>query len=566
MLRKLFLAIAALALGPFQLQAQSNISAGEIRGTVTDSTGAVLQAAQISLANQDTSFSRSTMSDPFGQYRFVVVPPGAYSVRFELPGFESRLVRDVQLTVGGTIVLDATLAVARASSEVSVSAEVPLLEPTNSQQSTTIAEPYLRNLPINRRDYLLYTLLSPGISDATTVTDNSDFRVKQTPQSGLSFYGSNGRGNNITVDGGEANDAWGGVRPTLSQEAVQEFQINRSNYSAELGGATGGVINIVSKSGTNEIHGSMFGFFRNEHFDAADPFAIALKDGIPTRVKPSLNREQYGGGLGLPVVRNRTFLFGAFERLDRHEFSSVPVLTDLSIFGPTAAQLTVINGLSTNSDPVPIPCINAGGNLSALAPTACAAALRGALSSKQSTIDLLKTNSGVFPFSSRTTEFSLRLDHRGDDRNQFISRYNFTTAAEDNQSTRALFGFSRSNNTETLDSTILGGWTHVLTPTFINELRLQWNYRRYFVLPNDPYGPELNITGYGFFNRDIFLPSRQFERRYEVSNSLTYVRSHHRLKMGGSVLVKGNKNENHVFFGGRFGFGTLPGSLLSPFL
>src|ERR1700674_21526 len=121
----------------------------------------------------------------------------------------------------------------------------------------------------------------PGVSDSTHLADDQDFRVKQTPQSGLSFYGSNGRGNSVTVDGGEANDDSGGVRLTLSQDAVQEFQINRSNYTADLGGASGAAINIVSKSGTNELHGSLYGYFRNDAMDAADPFAVtqALQPG-----------------------------------------------------------------------------------------------------------------------------------------------------------------------------------------------------------------------------------------------------------------------------------------------
>jgi hypothetical protein len=108
-------------------------------------------------------------------------------------------------------------------------------------------------LPIGRRDYLTYTLLVPGVSDSNTIADNADFRVKQTPQSGLSFYGSNGRGNSMTVEGGEANDDAGGVRLTLSQDAVQEFQVNRSNYPAELGGAGAASVNIVTKSSQEGI-------------------------------------------------------------------------------------------------------------------------------------------------------------------------------------------------------------------------------------------------------------------------------------------------------------------------
>src|SRR4029077_7246587 len=154
---------------------------------------------------------------------------------------------------------------------------------------------------------------------------DQDYRVKQTPQSGLSFYGSNGRGNSVTVDGGEANDDSGGVRLTLSQDAVQEFQVNRSNYSAELGGASGATINIVSKSGTNELHGTLYSYFRNDAMDAADPFARtqalargqvfdpAQPDGVSGPVKNSLKRYQFGGTAGFPIQKDKSFLFLAFE-------------------------------------------------------------------------------------------------------------------------------------------------------------------------------------------------------------------------------------------------------------
>src|SRR2546423_5458907 len=138
-----------------------------------------------------------------------------------------------------------------------------------------VNEKFIRELRVGRRDYLTYTALMPGVSDSTRLAGNLEFRVKQTPQSGLSFYGSNGRGNSITVDGGEANDDAGGVRLNISQDAVQEFQINRSNYSADLGSASGASINIVTKSGANAAHGSLYGFFRNDAMDARDPFAFS---------------------------------------------------------------------------------------------------------------------------------------------------------------------------------------------------------------------------------------------------------------------------------------------------
>src|SRR5260370_3140329 len=177
------------------------------------------------------------------------------------------------LARGQTVVLQFRLRGGGVQSMIEVSSELRFLEAERGSQADTLAQEEIATLPIDRRDYLTFTLLLPGVSDSTRVTENQDFRVKQTPQSGLSFYGSNGRGNSVTVDGGEANDDSGGVRLNLSQEAVQEFQINRSNYMAELGGASRATINIVSKSGTKQLHATPYGFLRNDARDAADPFA-----------------------------------------------------------------------------------------------------------------------------------------------------------------------------------------------------------------------------------------------------------------------------------------------------
>ncbi len=156
---------------------------------------------------------------------------------------------------------------------IDVTESPSLVGTERSSQSTNIDEKPLRGLPIDQRDYLTIARLVPAVADSEALADNNDFRVVQAAQSGISFNGNNGRGNSINVDGGEANDSGGGFRPTLSQEAVEEFQVNRSNYSAEFGSASGGVINIISKSGTNLWHGSAFGFFRTSGLDAADPFA-----------------------------------------------------------------------------------------------------------------------------------------------------------------------------------------------------------------------------------------------------------------------------------------------------
>jgi len=555
----MFIGLPALAL------AQAGGATAEIKGKITDPTGAVVAGATITATDADKGISRTVSSDEQGEYRLLSLPPGNYLLKVEAKGFAALALGGVQVTVGQTLDKDLVLQIGATSETITVTTEAPGIEIEKTQQSNTINELAIRNLPIDRRDYLTFTLLAPGVVDSNALADNTDFRVAQTPQSGISFYGSNGRGNSVTVDGAEANDMAGGVRSTLSQEAVQEFQINRSNYNAELGGASGGVINIVSKTGTNNLRGSLFGFFRNQKLDAADPFAIVLDEttNLPRRLKPDANRQQYGGTIGFPLIKDRTFFFGGYEGLRRRESSTVPVLTELSIFQPTTAQTAIINSLAASSSTTPIACLTGVPNLT---PAACAEALRTGLTAKASTQALFRQNSGVFPFTTDSNAFSLRFDHHAGEKDQLFLRYNYTKGDEGNQSTRALVGFSRSNNVERLDSNIVGGWTRVFSSNLINELRLQWNYNKFFVLPNDPNGPELNVTGFGFFNRDIFLPSRIIERRYEIADNLTYLRGAHRLKFGGSLLVHNGAFDSATFFSGRFGFSVLPGALVGPAL
>ncbi len=545
--------------------AQSNLASGEIKGTVTDPSGAVVPGATLTATNTDRGLTRTTATDIRGDYRILSLPPGNYTLKAEMAGFAAQQ-RNVQVTVGEVLSADFRLQVGASIQTIIVSDEAPPIETERSQQSDTIEESYIRNLPIDRRDYLTFSLLAPGVSDSNRIADNADFRVKQTPQSGLSFYGSNGRGNSVTVDGAETNDAGGGVRSNLSQEAVQEFQINRSNYSAELGGASGGVINIISKSGTNEVHGKLFAFFRDQVFDAADPFALQLVDNSLQRIKPPANRQQYGATLGMPLRKDKTFLFGSFEGLRRNESSVVSVLTDFNIFQPTPQQAAIISSLASNPSPTPITCLPSVPSYAKLPPSVCAKVLTATLTAKPSTMNLFETNSGVFPFTTDSNLFSLRLDHRVSNNHQTFLRYNYTNIDEANASSRALVGFSRSNNVHTLDSNVVGGWTWVLNPNLINETRFQWNYRGYDVRSNEAYGPELNITGYGFFNRDIFLPSLLIERRYEAADSLTLLHGKHRLKFGFNFLDRTNHSETYTFMGGRFGFGALPGAIVSPTL
>ena len=538
------IAPALMLAAAWAMSAQSNVSSGELHGRVLDPSGALVPGAAVEARQISTGIARSAVSDVGGEFRLLLLGPGEYELRVVKPQFRPAVVKGLVITVGQIATVDTTLELGAETEAIEVSGATPPVETERTNQANTIEARPIHELPINRRDYLTFALLAPGVADSTGLADNSDFRVKQTPSSGLSFLGNSGRGNSVTLDGGEANDSAGGVRSTISQEAVQEFQINRSNYSAELGGASGGVIDIVSKSGTNELHGSLFAFFRNDALDAGDPFARVLQNGALLRTKPPSERQQFGGSAGMPLRRNRTFLFVAFEGLVRDESSVVSLLTDMSIFDLTPTQKAVLSAL----------------------PPALADPLRAALATPPATIELFERNSGVFPFSTRNWRGSARLDHRRRDSDRFLMRVNHSDLHETNANVQALLGASRGTAVDLADPTMLLGWTRIVSPRFVNEARLQGNYRSFGVESLEKFGPELRINGYGVFNRDFVLPSRNIERRYELKDTLANDRGPHVLKFGGQLLIRDVHSESHVFFPGRFTFGELPGTLLNPAL
>jgi hypothetical protein len=520
---------------------QAGISTGEIHGVVKDPSGAVVPSATVVFKSRSTGQTTTVTANDVGAYRALALRPDRYEIRAKAAGF-AETAKGLDLTVGQTAALDFDLTIGPAGFVyVTVTNEGPLAEPDRSQQSNTITGDSIQQLPIDKRNYLTYSLLMPGVADADALADANDYRPPQAGHSGLSFYGNNGRGNSVSVDGGEANDSGGGVRPLLSQDAVQEFQVNRSNYSAELGGASGGTINVISRSGTNALHGSVYGFFRHDKLDAADPFATRFENGRLDRIKPPSDRQQFGATLGGPIAANRTFFFAAFEGLDRDESNSISLLTSDSIFRPTPQQEAILATL----------------------PAGPAAGLRAALTSSERTKSLFSANSGVFPYRSTDYKFSVRLDHQLNSENQIMFRYNTASIKESNPNTRALIGASRAIDTDKLDHTGILGWTKTFSARVINQFHYQYNYSDYVVNSADRFGPEININGFGYFNGDAFLPSRLLWRRQEFREKLSVSHGAHLWKIGGDLLIRGNYAEAHIFFPGRFNFGSLPGAVVN---
>lgn len=516
--------------------AQASSSTAELRGQVTDANGAAIPNAKITLTDVAKGSSKTSTSDGEGNYVFLGLLPSSYDLKVEAQGFAATTAR-LELTVGQQANIPVKLAAGKVEIQVEVVAGAEVVETQRSEQSSVIDTKQINNLPINRRNFLDYALLTPGVVDADSIADSSDFRVAQTPQSGLSFGGNNGRGNMVQVDGAETLGSSGGVQATVSQEAVQEFQVIRNSYSAEFGGASGGVVNIVSKSGRNNFFGSAFGLFRDKTFDARNAF-----DFNPNGQSP-FNRQQYGGSFGGPLRQDKNFFFAAVERLSQERTAFVNLLSDPSLFQPTASQNALLNYL---------------GGVPAFAPLAAAA--RAALTTTQQsyprTVKLFTDASGQFPFDESQTQFSARLDHNFSDRSSGYLRFNLTNSLFENQAAGALTAVSRGRQFDGFNGGVVASHNFQFSSTAFNELKLQYSYTRGGFFTNDPFGPEINIEGFGFFGRDIFLPSETIERHYDVYDNFSKVVGGHTLKFGGSMFIHRITTTSETYFGGRFNFGA----------
>src|SRR5207302_6292628 len=292
-------------------------ASGDLHVTVRDPKGAVVTNALVTAREQAKAFERSTNQSTEGEYRLLSLPPGVYTVTVDAAGFAKAEAKDVTVTVGQMKDLPIGLNISGASTIVTVSSEAELVETTRTSATDTIDQRRIDNLPINGRNYINFAQ-----TDSQVVRDNAP-NTGAAPTSGLNFGGQRARSNLVNVDGADATDnSVNGVRSTVSQEAVQEFQIITNGYAAEYGRAAGGVVNIITRSGSNEFHGDVFGYLRNRNFQAVNPFAVCQTPPCPN---PAYTRVQGGAAFGGPIKRDKTYFYFAYEITRRHEtgFSSI---------------------------------------------------------------------------------------------------------------------------------------------------------------------------------------------------------------------------------------------------
>ncbi len=575
------LGVASLGLiAPCGLFAQ-NISTAQLSGTVRDQTGAVIPNAAVTVADASKGFSRSTVSDGQGGYLFLLVPPGIYTVTATAAGFNHFVSNNVTLTTGEQAELPLSLVVGGESATVTVNSGADVIETQRSSQSTTVDQLKITNLPTNGRNYINFTLTNSQIARDAAPS------VGAIPTSGLNFGGVRARSNSINVDGADAGDyVSGGTRATVSQDAVQEFQIITNGFAAEYGRASGGVVNIITKSGTNKTHGSAFGFLRNRYIQATNPFS--------TVYQPAYTRVQAGFTVGGAIVPDKTFYFFSTEITRRQEtgFSDIGAggfgLTSIDVskfFGAPAGALAVQGtpqqAAFLTAAPAGTPGIR---QYVALVGSSSSLALTGKNPGfLQSTIGVNKfvtsgqaapqsfvpLNSliGNFPISEKTEIYSLRLDHKLTNNHELLLRANvspsFVSGIEENAANQN-FGensFSRTATQSFHDYSIVGQHTLLVGNNKVNELRVQFSRHPVMFANSKSAGGDgvaVNIPGFAYFGKTPFSVVDRVEDQTQFQDNFTYTRGGHTLKTGIDLrYIPINLKQGQLYGGGDYTFAAL---------
>jgi outer membrane receptor protein involved in Fe transport len=492
--------------------AQSQATTGNIEGRVLDPNGAAIPGVSISATNQATGFEKSATTDSEGNFSIILLPPGSYDLKTSAPsGFQAATFTNVVVTVGGKTPLEINLGLAgAAAATVDVTAEAPVVETGRTSVSTTINERAIENLPVNGRNYLDFATLTPGV-----IRD-------PTRQGDLSVGGQKGTLNSLQVDGVDTNNtffgqAFGrtGVRPPyqFSEESVQEFQVNQNGFSAEFGRAGGAVINVVTKSGTNEFHGGAFEYFRDESLNA-NPTANKTSQaqrGLPNKRTPQ-QINQFGGRVSGPIVKNRAFFFFTYDGQRQ--------------------KLT---------NPVDAP------NLLA-APAAVQAVLNPKL--------------GTYPIGRDQDVFMGKGDIRLNGSNQLslrFNRQNFTGA--NNESTGPQSVLEHTGSSLATTTTFSGTLASTLSEKLINEFRFQWARdaepgEANSANPEARIGTIVSGTTTTFLNigRNNFSPRETTIRRAQIVDNVLYATGRHSFKTGIDFNFDRILNFFPGFFNGQYTF------------
>src|SRR5579859_7602066 len=461
--------------------AQVSSAEAQLNGTVRDQTGSVIVKAAVSLRNVDNNQTYKTTSNSAGFYILTNVPPGNYELTAESQGFAKYAQTGVVLRVAQVATLDINLKVAGTQQEVTVNTEAPVIEPTRTEVSQVVATEQIQALPISGRLFTDFALLSPGVTTGrislqSTFTDPTVTRI--------SFGGQRDLNNSVTVDGADnINTATGSQRATPSQEAVSEFRVVNNSFGAEYGRALGGIVNIVTKSGTNDLHGSVYEYFQNNALNAK---SILTQPGFDI-----LRQNQFGATLGGPLRKDRTFFFMNYEGQRRGQSPTYPAL--------------LVNNLA-------------------------------AINAVKASLGIAPENLGVLKTADVDNGF-IKLDHQFNDANRLSLRYsiqdanNLNMLVGDTLDGGGVGAPSSARNGLLRDQSLAGTLTTQFSNTKVNSLLVQWA-RRNYGFPGVTGQPNLDVPNLLLLGHNFGAFDRYNESRVQVSDTFSMISGNHFAKFG----------------------------------
>lgn len=500
----LALVLGGALVGPAaRADAQVRVTGGDLRGRVTDQSGGVMPGVTVHVRSLATNVTRETTTDPEGVYRVAALEPGDYEVRAVLSGFAPGSRDRVRLQLGELVDVSFVLAVGGVEERVSVTAGTPVVSPEQTAVSTIITQRQIAQVPINGRRFIELAALAAGVTTGGPPAPGAE-------ASGLSVLGQRQVSNSLLIDGLDNNDRTvGGASGAFSQESIREFQVLTGSYPAEFGNATGGVINIVTRSGTNTTEGSAFVFFRDEalnakhYFERFDPFGTAI-----AQPKAPFRQWQTGLSLGLPLRRDRTFLFAAAERR-----------------AATTANFVTID--------------------------ATAAALLNSAG--------FDVERGHVPYDDSASQIMARVDHYWTPQSSLVARVQWSDAYNGNYGPfGGLVARSAGSSAERRDWGIAASQTNVLGSRWVNEARLQVARQAFAAASYDPVGPRVTLVGVATAGRADFSPSERRSWLVQFKDTVTLSTSRHTVKTGLDVTTVDQQALVGYNFGGQYTFVALP--------
>lgn len=540
MMRGVGSALLAFTIGALGIVAQSTVGGG-INGRITDPQGAVVPNASVIVTNLGTNASVSVTATDNGDFRITNLPPGAYKVETTVSGFAPAVIERVVVEIGQSTPVSIQLAIGEATAQVEVTAEAPVINLSDNANATNLNQTSINELPINGRRWSNFALLTPG-----TVPDGN-FGL-------ISFRGISGLLNNNTIDGGDNNQAFFSeergrtrINYVISQAAIREFQVNTSNYSAEYGRSAGGVVNAVTKSGTNEFHGDVFYYNRNNRNGARNPlsFQTVLNPNGPGTIlvgaKPKDLREQWGGTIGGPIIKDRLFFFFSYDQ-QRRNFPGVATFQNQNFLNTPNRTLLNSRGLTD--------------------------------AQIDSTVAFLNSLSGENPRKGDQTLFLPKIDWQINDRNVFSISYNrMRWESPNGVQTSPVVQRARSNwgdDFVEVDS-VNARLQSTFSASILNEFRMQYGRDFEFqfgspALPGEPttaFGgtrsPSVFITNGFEFGTPTFLdrPSFPDETRWQFADTVTWTRGRHTIKFGTDINFVEDVIENLFRGGGSYSYNNI---------